>query len=199
MNKGDRVEITGGRKGKGKTGTIFWKGPNKFGPGERFGVRGDDGETYWVVEDHVEKTTVAAPAAPEQKHTFNKGDHVKIVRGDVPVYGSVFWIGDSKMGGQRLGVRGDEDEQTHWIDARYCEPAGDDAPVPASPSGGGGSYGGGSYGGRGGSYGDDDGDAVPAEYAGSVGMDELPPMAPMDDAALSHFAPSEEEEDGGAW
>lgn len=54
ISKGDRVLVTDSAN-HGKTGQVFWEGPNKFGPGRRYGVRGDDGETYWVNEDGVRR------------------------------------------------------------------------------------------------------------------------------------------------
>ena len=45
IGKGDRVKVTSGRS-EGVTGTVFWMGQNKYGPGDRFGVRGDDGQTH---------------------------------------------------------------------------------------------------------------------------------------------------------
>ena len=48
IDKGTRVTIIGGRRGKGQSGSVFWTGKNKWGDGDRLGVSGDDGETYWV-------------------------------------------------------------------------------------------------------------------------------------------------------
>lgn len=135
MDKGARVRITGGRQGKGKTGEIFWKGPNKWGEGERFGVRGDDGETYWVADRDVEVCSESAPE-PEAGPTFAKGDRVRFQRRGVEGTGTVFWIGESKNGpGQRLGVRDDAadgEDDAVWIDARLCEVLDGDGPPPRS-------------------------------------------------------------------
>ena len=77
MDKGTRVRIKSGRNGKGETGEIFWKGPNKWGEGERFGIRGDNGETYWVAEKDVEPHSGSAPE-PEAGPSFAKGDRVRL-------------------------------------------------------------------------------------------------------------------------
>ena len=47
-NKGARVKIIRGRSGVGVSGEIFWKGDSRYSDGERLGIRGDDGETYWI-------------------------------------------------------------------------------------------------------------------------------------------------------
>jgi hypothetical protein len=130
--KGDRVAITGGRQGVGVRGDIFWIGENKYGPGWRYGVKGDDGETYWLDEAHVgdEKE---APPPPEgsqpSTEEFDKGDRVRIRAGeDKGVVGSVFWVGESKFGkGQRYGIRGD-DEDTYWADQAQVEASDEPAP-----------------------------------------------------------------------
>ena len=48
LEKGARVEITGGREGVGAEGEVFWTGDSKFGEGMRYGVKSDEGTTYWV-------------------------------------------------------------------------------------------------------------------------------------------------------
>jgi hypothetical protein len=150
--KGDRVAITGGRKGLGVRGDIFWVGENKYGPGWRYGLKGDDGETYWLDEANVGDEK-GAPPPPEgsqpSTEEFEKGDRVRIRAGDDKgVVGSVFWVGESKFGkGMRYGIRGD-DEETYWADQAQVEasdepaPEGqasarnefsDDAPLPEDP------------------------------------------------------------------
>lgn len=184
MDKGTRVRITGGRQGKGQTGTIFWKGPNKYGPGDRFGVQGDDGATYWVTEDNVEKATDAPPPPAVSDVTFDKGDRVVLTQNGEQVYGSVFWTGKSKMGGQRLGVRGDDSEDAIWIDARFVEAAGDDAPAGPAPMASARP-----------AADDDEGDEMPADYAAPMDMGDMPPMAPIDDADAARWAAEADEED----
>lgn len=188
MDKGTRVHITGGRQGKGQTGTIFWKGPNKYGEGDRYGVQGDDGATYWVVEDDVEKADGAAPPPPADTGvTFDKGDRVELQQNGQTVYGNVFWIGKSKMGGQRLGVRGDDSEEAIWIDARFVTAASGDA--PPAPTGGA------APGGHAMSHGSDaEDDEMPASYAAPIDMGEMPPMAPIDDSDAARWAAEVDEE-----
>ena len=61
IGKGSSVRITAGRN-EGSAGVVFWEGPNKFGPGKRYGVRGADGETYWVSEGGLERRDEPPPA-----------------------------------------------------------------------------------------------------------------------------------------
>jgi len=148
LEKGARVAITGGRKGAGMRGEIFWIGENKYGPGMRYGVRGDDAVTYWVDEEHLgPETAVPKPPEPELGPALEKGQRVEIVKGpDKGVLGEVFWVGDSKFGpGKRYGIKGD-DEETYWADEQLVEPS-DAAPperaqapaeASAAPSPGGG-------------------------------------------------------------
>lgn len=119
MDKGERVKIVRGKKGVGTAGEIFWVGENKYGPGKRFGVRGDDGETYWVDAGHVEATTDSAPA-PDEGESFQKGDRVAFKMNGREGEGEVFWIGESRRGGQRLGVRPSDDDEAVWLDARQA-------------------------------------------------------------------------------
>lgn len=189
MDKGTRVQIVGGRKGLNETGEIFWKGPNKYGPGERYGVRGDNGETYWVLEDDIETSTTAPPVFDDDGRTWSKGDRVRLVA-DPDVVGAVFWTGDSRAGGQRLGLKREDDGETVWIDARFVEDAGDapvrtsasDEPVRAMPEGHQG--------------GDGIDDEMPHDWSQPVAMDEMPPPPPIADADAERWATEIEDEDG---
>ena len=53
IEKGDRVEIVGGKQGVGEEGDVFWVGPSKYGKGLRVGVKTDAGETVWAAEKQV--------------------------------------------------------------------------------------------------------------------------------------------------
>ncbi len=146
FDKGDRAAIINGPKDVGVRGAVFWVGENKYGPGMRYGLRGDDGTTYWVDDNQIGKEE-DAPPAPEKRPvvdnpgtgsgpgvTFAKGDSVKIIAGSAGVgsVGDVFWSGASKYGeGMRYGVRVDED--TYWVDGHQVEAA---AAGSAAPSGG---------------------------------------------------------------
>lgn len=190
MDKGDRVQITGGRQGKGKTGTIFWKGPNKYGGGDRFGVRGDDGETYWVSSDDVESSQSAEPQ-PDPGHTFSKGDRVKYtVRGQRGI-GSVFWIGESRSGpGQRLGVRPDDAEEAVWLDARQAELLDEtEASSAAVPS----PHPGPARGASDAEWEDE------SDWSPAVGLDEMPAPPPMDDSAIDGWSDDDEEPPPADW
>lgn len=135
MEKGERVEITGGRDGVGQIGEIFWKGPNKFGPGDRYGVRADDGATYWVVEADIQRSGAPAAVPADTGETYAKGDRVRVTQRGVEHVGNVFWLGDSKAGGQRLGIKPDTGEEAIWIDARFVQRLeGGAAPAPRAPA-----------------------------------------------------------------
>lgn len=133
LEKGARVAIVSGRRGVGMRGEIFWIGENKYGPGVRYGVRGDDAETYWVDEaDLGPEAAVPEPPPPEEKPVLDKGQRVVITKGrSKGVEGEVFWVGESKFGpGMRYGVKGDDDE-THWADEQQLEPTDSPPPSPA--------------------------------------------------------------------
>lgn len=186
MKKGDRVKIKSG-KGLGVCGSIFWEGASRYGDGKRFGMRGDDGETYWVDQSQVEEASGPAPVE-EAGDTFEKGARVQFKLGEREGVGSVFWTGNSRNGpGQRLGVRDDENpDDAVWIDARFCQAIEGEAPARPQRGGGGGG-GGGSQG-----YEDDEVD-LPAEYNTSMSEADLPPAAPADDDFYTGF---ESDDDG---
>jgi len=54
LQKGARVGWDGG------AGTIFWVGQNKFGPGFRLGVTGDDEQKHWLDAAEVQVLEAAA-------------------------------------------------------------------------------------------------------------------------------------------
>jgi hypothetical protein len=129
FDKGDRAAIVRGAKNVGIRGSVFWVGENKFGPGWRFGLRGDDGATYWVDEQDIGREEDAPPAPPPKPKpegpTFERGDEVKIISGSdgVGETGQVFWAGESKYSDQmRYGVR--VGEESYWVDANQVEAAG---------------------------------------------------------------------------
>lgn len=187
MEKGARVRITGGRNGKDETGEVFWKGPNKWGEGERLGVRGDNGETYWVADSDVELASGPAPVV-EAGDTFEKGDRVRFRNRGREGTGTVFWIGESRSGpGQRLGIRDDAPEgedDAVWIDARFAQQL--DEEPGAAPSGGPRSAP------RQGPPEDYDASIPPAQSYEMPPLDDGPPL---DDALLDQMASSVEEYD----
>lgn len=132
MDKGTRIKIVQGQSGVGIAGEIFWVGANKYGPGKRFGVRGDDGETYWVDAELVEPTSEAAPGPQDASELFQKGDRVAFKVGGREGEGEVFWIGESRRGGQRLGVRPTDDDEAVWLDSRQATRL-DETPGGAEP------------------------------------------------------------------
>lgn len=54
FGRGDDVRIISG-EGVGATGTIFWWGESRFGPGMRAGVEAENGEKYWIDAENLEK------------------------------------------------------------------------------------------------------------------------------------------------
>ncbi|MEM9696677.1 MAG: hypothetical protein AAGA56_29315 [Myxococcota bacterium] len=167
-DKGQRAAIVKG-KGAGVRGSIFWSGANKYGPGMRYGLRGDDGETYWVDEFSLGSEEGAPPAPPKTEGTVDavdKGTTVRVVAGpDKGKEGEVFWTGRSRYRDQpRYGVRtGEGEDDTAWVDHDQVEvvaaPAKKEADPPPPPVDEGGL-----------------GDLVP--------QDELPPEAMDDDYGL---------------
>lgn len=139
MDKGTRVKVVRGNKDVGVVGTVFWVGENRYGPGQRLGIKGDDGQTYWMNEDLVEETT-EGPPEPEGP-VPQKGDRVQWRQGDLSGYGRVFWTGKSRSGPfQRFGVE-DDDGETRWFDQPFlkvvdAEEGVSTGPVePAPPAG----------------------------------------------------------------
>jgi len=129
LGKGSRVRIKAG-PASGANGSIFWVGNDRRSGGQRFGVRSDDGETHWVSESDCEASN--APEPTFDGPSFQKGDRVQFKNQGQTGTGSVFWIGDSRQGGQRLGVRNDDDpDNAVWIDARFCQKTDSSAPTPS--------------------------------------------------------------------
>ncbi|HJL16530.1 MAG TPA: hypothetical protein RMH99_12785 [Sandaracinaceae bacterium LLY-WYZ-13_1] len=112
LQKGERVFVR--RLGHADTrGKITWVGPSKYGPGLRYGVRGDDGGMHWVDEEHVERETPNEPSAGD----LAKGSRVQVVSGPhAGVEGDVFTIVPTG----RIGVR-DDDEETYWVEREHLE------------------------------------------------------------------------------
>jgi hypothetical protein len=54
------VKITKG-KDAGATGEIFWIGESRYGAHMRYGVKGQDEQTFWVDAPQVEAVEVAVP------------------------------------------------------------------------------------------------------------------------------------------
>lgn len=182
FSKGDRVRITGGRQGVGLTGEVFWKGPNKYGPGERLGVRGDDGQTYWTTDSDVEPSDSRLDPTPGEQ--FDRGARVRFQRDGTMLRGEVFWTGQSRNGpGQRLGVRVEGEEEPTWIDARFVK--ADDQPSPAvsTPADD--------------QPGDDQpADEMPSDWAPALDMGDMPPAPPLDDALIDAYGRHQDELDG---
>lgn len=196
FNKGDRVQIEPGNKGEGVCGEVFWKGPKKWGEGERLGVRGDDGETYWIDDDCVSPSNKSAPVQ-EPGDTFSKGDRVSFKSRGRTGRGSVFWIGESRNGpGQRLGINDDDGEDAVWLDARFAEALSPDEDDQGSGGGYGGAGTGGGYGGAASGGSSDDAD-IP--WTPPLDPGNIPTPPPMDDSMADTWAANQEDDDGGAW
>lgn len=141
FEKGDRAAIVAGKKNPiGVRGQVFWIGENKYGDGMRYGLRGDDGETYWCDASHLgpEADAPPPPATDAAKPAFAKGARLSITKGPgAGVEGEVFWVGESRFGpGMRYGIKDDAGE-THWADSHQVELLAAPTAKPAGPASGG--------------------------------------------------------------
>jgi hypothetical protein len=135
FEKGARAAVLSGKAPIGTRGEIFWTGPNRYGPGFRYGLKSADGATYWVDEADLGPEEGAPPEPPPRERTgpvLEKGDRVRIVRGKdgVGQEGEVFWTGESRFGaGMRYGVK-NEAGDTFWVDEEVVEALPRGAPRP---------------------------------------------------------------------
>lgn len=128
-----RVKVVRGRTAKGRTGTVFWVGEDRYKEGsQRLGLKADDdGETFWVSADNVELAEGQAEVGPEPE--LAKGDRVRFSVEGQPRDGAVVWLGPSKHGGgTRVGVAADDGERL-WFDARMLTKLDGPAPDAAEP------------------------------------------------------------------
>jgi len=136
FDKGERAAIVKGRKGVGVRGEVFWVGPNKYGEGMRFGLKGDDGLTYWVDEADIgtEAEAPPAPPPPPAGPILEKGDRAEIVSGkDAGKQGEVFWVGQSRYStDMRYGMK-DDDGETYWVDQPIVRKVGGSTENPDPP------------------------------------------------------------------
>ncbi len=138
MDKGTRVRIIDG-PGRDQLGTVFWVGENRYGSGSRFGVEGDDGRTWWINDTDCEALAGGEDPGRPEGPTFDKGDRVGWTLRGVEGTGKVFWIGESRRGGQRLGINDDHGEEALWLDARQVhrlEDQSEPAPQEEASTGG---------------------------------------------------------------
>ena len=122
------MAIAHGKANVGVRGEIFWAGANKYGPGFRYGLKDEHGETYWVDEADLGPVEGAPPPPPPKaapsgpaKDPIAKGATVEITGGreGVGQSGEIFWTGDSKYGkGMRYGVK-TSDGTTYWVDEAF--------------------------------------------------------------------------------
>ena len=95
-------------------GSITWIGPNRYGPGYRYGIRADDGSKHWVDEDDVTPEVDPADVDP---NAIRKGSRVRITAGaHAGLEGDVY----TAAAAGRFGVR-DDDEETYWVDEEHLE------------------------------------------------------------------------------
>lgn len=166
FDKGARAAIVGGKHPLGTRGEVFWVGENKYGPGMRYGLKGDDGRTYWLNDEEIGSEQTAPPPPPPRpksdKPELDKGTRVKIVgTKDDGVEGEIFWTGQSRYGpGMRYGVK--DGEETYWVDEENVKVL--EAPASEDPR-------------RGRSDGDRGGPESPEEAppAGPMPMDDAVP------------------------
>ncbi|GAB5545307.1 MAG: hypothetical protein RID81_42485 [Sandaracinaceae bacterium] len=113
FKKGDRVFAR--QLGKPDVrGKISWVGQSRFGIGMRYGVKGDDGITYWFDEEHVEPESNPGERGPNE---MGKGSRVRVVSGPHEgVIGDIYlWVPTG-----RIGIR-DDDENTYWVERKQIE------------------------------------------------------------------------------
>lgn len=110
LMKGDRVFVR--QLGKPDVrGKITWVGPNKYGPGLRYGVRADEGRMVWCDEDDVE------PDGPVETGGIEKGARVKVTGGPHEgVEGDIYLAAPTG----RVGVR-DDDEESYWVEREHLK------------------------------------------------------------------------------
>ncbi|RLB53160.1 MAG: hypothetical protein DRJ42_12755 [Deltaproteobacteria bacterium] len=115
LKKGSRVFAR--QLGKADiNGSITWVGPNRYGGGFRYGIRGDDGSQYWVDEDDVTPEIDPADIDP---NAIKKGSRVRVTGGKhAGLEGDVY----TAAAAGRFGVR-DDNEDTYWVDEENLENA----------------------------------------------------------------------------
>jgi hypothetical protein len=115
---------------------VFWVGEDRYRPDlKRIGLKGDDGQTYWLSAENVEKTDAKEPEY-EPSEMPQRGDRVRYRLGEDEGVGEVFWTGESKRGpGWRVGVK-DGDGEAVWLDARQVIgiETGEAQQAPARPA-----------------------------------------------------------------
>lgn len=111
LQKGDRVFVR--QLGKPDVrGKITWVGPNRYGPGMRYGIRDDGGAMHWADETSVERE--ATEPGPGE---IQKGSRVRVVGGaHEGVIGDVFLCPPTG----RVAIR-DDDEETYWVERDLLE------------------------------------------------------------------------------
>lgn len=61
VDRGKRVVVARGRKvPRGTEGEVFWIGPDKFGNGDRIGIRTEDGAVHWTAARNCDVVLDAA-------------------------------------------------------------------------------------------------------------------------------------------
>lgn len=133
VTKGTRVRVVKGRKYKDVVGTVFWTGPDKFKEGgTRLGLHADGGDTAWVPLDYVEVLEKGDPnfAEPEAAPAPEKGSTVFFDHEGERTPGTVFWVGEGRNGGFRVGVRVEGEDDAVWLDARQILTDGEDPSTP---------------------------------------------------------------------
>jgi hypothetical protein len=76
FEKGDRVRFK--NRGQEGTGSVFWTGKSRHGPGQRLGVRDDENpdDAVWIDARFCERIEGEAPAPPPRRSAggFSDGD-----------------------------------------------------------------------------------------------------------------------------
>ena len=93
-------------------GVITWVGPNRYGPGIRYGVKADGGGgTHWFDDTGVELEV------SEQVGGIQKGSRVRVTAGPHEgIVADVYLWGPTG----RVGLR-DDNEDTYWVEREQLE------------------------------------------------------------------------------
>ncbi|MEM1034534.1 MAG: KOW motif domain-containing protein, partial [Myxococcota bacterium] len=69
LDKGDRAEIVSGPDA-GKQGEVFWTGQSRYSNQMRYGLKDDEGATYWVDQPLVKKLGGGGDARADEQGAY---------------------------------------------------------------------------------------------------------------------------------
>ncbi len=133
VEKGSRVEVFKGRKVPvGTTGEVFWVGAGTYGT--RVGLKGDDGDTYWLASDNCRPEGWAQLVVRAGDHGWDivarqleaaqihKGDRVRFVNAEGQAFiGEVFWKERNRLGVRVGAGEGHNGSDVLWLNTSQVE------------------------------------------------------------------------------